>query len=641
MISNKIIAKESFMELVYLWVEDYKNIQKQGFNFSPRFRCEYDEETKELNIIDKDVTGESYSKNFFGKNINVTAIVGENGSGKSSIQELLFLIIYLQYQQLHKDFNLTQIFQFEKLNKDIFLIVYYEAEGLKKLYLKDIIIKTITEDEILREPSGDLLQIISNNIDINLQNIPSLSKINFYSIYFNYTFDTWNSPIHITTWIEKLYHRRDNYNDIPLLLEPNKTDRQIDIKNISYLNMQRMFRFYSELFDKTKSIKKYFVPNIVYFQLNIEKIIKKIENHMYKIRSSNEEAKKLASPWVKYLNDIKLDNDLISINKVYLLFKISEHKINTNIEESDDLLCVIKYLVENLKNKNPKDYIDNLPMDKMNSLSNIFSEKILDCINFHNVMNHNIELQNKYKKLLDKENNLLDAFKVYDRLIPWINVMFYDNGKNYNSLSTGEKTLLNFSINMLYQIHNIFKNENYDSINLFLDEVELTMHPQWQKRFLTDILNYLQLFSDKKFNLILISHSPVILSDLPKQNVIFLEKDEKTGNCMNATDKVDINPFGANIHTLLSHGFFMKDGFMGEFAKEKIDLAIKYLNQKILTPTELDYCENIISIIGEPIIKRELQRMLDSKRLSKIDKIDEIEKQIEELQKELKKIKND
>lgn len=85
MISNKIIAKESFMELVYLWVESYKNIEKQGFNFSPRFRCEYDEDIKELNIIDKDETGEFYPKNFFGENINVTAIVGENGSGKSSL----------------------------------------------------------------------------------------------------------------------------------------------------------------------------------------------------------------------------------------------------------------------------------------------------------------------------------------------------------------------------------------------------------------------------------------------------------------------------------------------------------------------------------------------------------------------------
>jgi len=73
------------MELVYLWVEDYKNIQKQGFNFSPRFRCEYDDEKNELTIEEND----DYIENFFGDNINVTAIVGKNGSGKSSVLEYL------------------------------------------------------------------------------------------------------------------------------------------------------------------------------------------------------------------------------------------------------------------------------------------------------------------------------------------------------------------------------------------------------------------------------------------------------------------------------------------------------------------------------------------------------------------------
>ena len=93
MISNKIIVKEFFMELVYLWVEDYKNIKKQGFNFSPRFRCEYDEEKNELNIVDKDETGEFYPKNFFGDNINVTAIVGENGTGKSNVFEIIITLL--------------------------------------------------------------------------------------------------------------------------------------------------------------------------------------------------------------------------------------------------------------------------------------------------------------------------------------------------------------------------------------------------------------------------------------------------------------------------------------------------------------------------------------------------------------------
>lgn len=81
------------MELVYLWVEEYKNIRNQGFNFSPRFECEYRDGN--LTICDKkkkECKDNEYLKNFFGNNINITAIVGENGSGKSSILEALYLI---------------------------------------------------------------------------------------------------------------------------------------------------------------------------------------------------------------------------------------------------------------------------------------------------------------------------------------------------------------------------------------------------------------------------------------------------------------------------------------------------------------------------------------------------------------------
>ena len=38
------------MELIYLWIEDYKNIKEQGFNFSGRYRCEYDDAKNELTI---------------------------------------------------------------------------------------------------------------------------------------------------------------------------------------------------------------------------------------------------------------------------------------------------------------------------------------------------------------------------------------------------------------------------------------------------------------------------------------------------------------------------------------------------------------------------------------------------------------
>ena len=48
------------MELVYLWVKGYKNIHKQGFNFSPRFSCDYDDVKKELTIKEND----DYIENF-------------------------------------------------------------------------------------------------------------------------------------------------------------------------------------------------------------------------------------------------------------------------------------------------------------------------------------------------------------------------------------------------------------------------------------------------------------------------------------------------------------------------------------------------------------------------------------------------
>jgi hypothetical protein len=59
------------MELVYLWVEEYKNIRNQGFNFSPRFDGENLTITKNEDYV-----------NIFPDNINIMAIVGENGKLK-------------------------------------------------------------------------------------------------------------------------------------------------------------------------------------------------------------------------------------------------------------------------------------------------------------------------------------------------------------------------------------------------------------------------------------------------------------------------------------------------------------------------------------------------------------------------------
>lgn len=171
------------------------------------------------------------------------------------------------------------------------------------------------------------------------------------------------------------------------------------------------------------------------------------------------------------------------------------------------------------------------------------------------------------------------------------------------------------------------------NIFILLDEIENNLNPNWQKKLLSVLIDISSAYSIN-IHFIITTHSPFILSDLPKENVIFLEKGKQV-----YPFEDNQQTFGANIHTLLSHGFFMKDGLMGEFAKDKIDKAIKYLNQKAISKEELDYCENIISIIGEPIIKRELQRMLKNKmELSNKEEIDTIKEEIKELTEKLEKL---
>lgn len=530
MISNKIITKEFFMELVYLWVDKYKNIEKQGFNFSPRFRCKYDEEKNELEIIDKDETGEFYPKNFFGDNINVTAIVGENGSGKSSI--LNSLIYRLNVMAVVSDDELSvhskKIIPNTKIVKKILRkelphrILYYSMD--RKTHLNDSYCTFVDINKIPELIAENYLLL--QNQEFNIFNFKP------YYTYFEY-FNNWLS-----------------------------TDVEIDELDISNIKLVLGEQIDSNLILNTIKVMQNINDDYLKYLLSKFITIRQIFENINLIEKFNQKTNIL----------------ILSIEEVQKALK----------------LCDINFIEKRLFDLIIEQSCQYLEIE---NLRNIFGDKYL-------------------KIFFDEMNEYLS----FDFLS--------ENEVTFNSLSHGEKTIYGFFINLV-----IFDRKEF----LFLlDEPDNTLHPEWQRSFLNEIINLIKLLK-KKVHIIVTSHSPFLLSDLPKENIIFLEKGKQVYPFDDGKQT-----FGANIHTLLSHGFFMKNGLMGEFAKSKIDDVINYLNNKESEIKNDEDAQNIIDIIGEPIIKRELQRMLKNKmELSNKTEIDTIKDEIKLLTKRLEDLEKD
>ena len=165
-------------------------------------------------------------------------------------------------------------------------------------------------------------------------------------------------------------------------------------------------------------------------------------------------------------------------------------------------------------------------------------------------------------------------------------------------------------------------------------------HPDFQKKFINDLLKALNSVYQRfdNINLLFITHSPFILSDIPKQNVLFLENGKPVEN-------IKMNTFGANITDLFADSFFFSNDekgnkiLMGDFAKEKINDVINFLNDIESNIKTYEECKSLIEIIDEPLLKTKLKEMLYEKA-SYEQKKEIIEKEILEKQKELEELKD-
>jgi len=553
------------MELVYLWVEEYKNIHKQGFNFSPRFRCDYNPDSNELTIDEI----QDCIPDFFGENINVTAIVGKNGSGKSSVLD----------QVVYSIFNNQNTLLVVEVNEEYYC--FYRHPNPQKFTINS----KLKIDKVVGFDKIDILYLETE------KNCPAVRDD------FLQNFEQPSSYDEITDLIYMDEYSEEYRNDNKILLSSDKF-------GLYAIKLHQLgFNIENLLFDF----------KIKYFHIGVNN---------------------------RYLYELLYDTSLTILEKKH---KDMYHGLRLNIY--DMYLCNI-FFTKNIQDKFFEECVD-VGDDSYNKFKvnyeiayKILEEQNIDIVVYH----HDLEEFDNYLTQNDGYVDIENIVKIKKNILPFYTFNAFDNkNRAYGNLSYGEK-------NIIMQLMGIYLRtitSEQKSILIVLDEPDISLHPSWQKKYLNQIIYFLSQ-TNKEIQLLISSHSPFLLSDIPKQNIIFLDKDEN-GNCK-VVDGLHgkQETFGQNIHTLLSNSFFMEDGLMGEFAKRKINEIIRFHNitkknkhktclKKIYDKREKMFRQTQ-SIVGDPYLKQVLENHLleidkfFDKKVAKAKLKARLEKQLAELE---------
>ncbi len=531
------------MELVYLYIKKFKNIEDKEYNFSPSVQGAYDKKKNLISITNKN---NNLGNDFFGKKIkNITAILGKNGSGKTNLIEAI--LIALERATTNEVGEMVAICKMS----DARLVKFFTN------FHCGIDSQVITYETFAETVEG-----------YNLGDEKSTHKVIYYSSIFD------GSDIAL--------NKSRYFSD----LSTNRLARDATSPN-AYVGDEliRMINFLSSDFDLIED--KFNYPDKI--KLSVapvkikDEIISKYPASMYSdfvallVDEIEQESEEKATRIKALLLSVVVSYERSS--PIYILEDQKKELIEKYMQTNQ-----LKLLIELIAL-----IIISDPFHK----SRYDTKQIIeDLQNLYDLKSES-DLKTKVEALNDLKSAIGFIANLNLKFYPFKYLWYYQ--EQPARISTGEKVFLSLFSRLFENLEN---SDNDRLITIILDEPDLGLHPEWQKKFLNYFINYIE--NDKcKYNstqIIITSHSPFITSDLPKENIIYLG-----GTSKNQT-------FAANIHMLLADSFYMEDGLIGEFARTKIMEVVKHLesNKKEHTNLTKEYIFEIINMIGEPTVKARL-----------------------------------
>lgn len=459
-------------------------------------------------------------------------------------------------------------------------------------------------------------------------------------------------------WLHGLFHKNDGY-QIPLVLNPFRKNGCIDINNENKLAKERLVSLLVSPGSEFRKINGHLEVVSLTLKRNGDLYDRHYTNVKLDANIPTDEVydsikNLIFDSWLGVLNkddSFGKGKRYYEDTRSYVCYKTL--KIAKQYRQYQYFFDSFKKKEWNVGNYDVQQLIDRISLDSSHITGKLFQalnyliydiysdEAIkqpmpLDSIRIHKPAGTNSQPPEYPQTFLSAKKVRLIPSPIFD-----VTINLQDSRDNrsvdFETLSSGERQLTYAVSSLLYHLNNIdsvAQDNNgmriiYKKVNIILEEVELYFHPELQKqlvKYMIDGIGQLNFHSIQGINVILVTHSPFILSDIPSTNILALTKDGMVSD--------EIRSFGSNIHDMLKDSFFLQTGWIGDFAQDHISRIIKQLEEEQLDAEKREQLHRKIMLIDEPVIRTLL---LDKFRVIYPDT--KVDQRIAELTKELNELK--
>lgn len=564
------------MKICFVWVKEFRNFNNLELNLASDIKFKYKKDDN--TILHEKV--DALPENFFGRDITeVTGIIGKNGTGKSNALELIckclkgsktslrteFIIILKVDQQYTCYYNLTD----NNAPYANFETKFEKYEGainpLKVVFFSNVF------DDRRNNFDKEIADISVNNLSRSY-GIGKTSDFGKQVKFINSKiFKTLNIEIPLNVQISnRLWINRGSG-------VPERSDQKPN-----FSDFRKFFR------DRTRDLKessKFMILLKYGYFLEIYQKILRTTRHQFDEDNN-------------FLNDFALFFD------GYELYKYGTDEV------SDKLLDFVEKEVERFGSHESSPFEDKYrSKDMLNGLELIRKQiqfirdwkyKVSDLVPMNST--EGVRGRNTENFIFKYTTNFNRSF-VNDFISLFEDCSFLDI--NWLGISSGHKAYLN----LFSSIHHELRLTRTPNLLLCIDEGDLYLHPRWQIEFFDKLLSVLPTIYSGNIQLILTSHSPFLLSDLPRQNITILNTGNNESGSFNGID-LHINTFGGNLYDLYSEPFFLGNRRTSDFAYDKIKYLIDKVESNSYSKQEKKELVKLTNILGDDIIKYRINSLL-------------------------------